>query len=242
VLRHDRHGADLEDAEERAEGLLQGEAHRMVAECLDGLDVLQADAQTGMGLAQEDVGREDHVGRGEGLAVVPGHAFLEPEGVDLAVVADLPGGREARHRLELVVVSQQALVDVAGDHLGRAVLDDAQHQPRRLRLDHEVERPAVLRLLGCRGAGDRQDRPADDGTGEQGPSRSLHHFFHLPFDSIYPTSAAARVLRPSVATGAATPDRTAERRRPSNDLSFPLCGFSATTTCPAVLAGTVSGG
>src|SRR6202521_672770 len=66
-----------------------------------------------MGLL-EHVDREQYVGRRERLAVMPGHARLELEGVDLGVLADRPAFGEAGQRLQLRAVTQQAFKDVDG--------------------------------------------------------------------------------------------------------------------------------
>jgi len=60
--------------------------------------------------------------------------------------------------IELLVVAQQTLVDVAGDQLRRSVLHDAEHQPGGLRLHDGIERAARLALGKHvqRHSGDRQ--------------------------------------------------------------------------------------
>ncbi len=108
-----------------------------------------------MGLAQQ-LDREQHVVGGERLAVVPGRVLHELEGVGLAVVAHAPALGEAGQGLERGIVAQQPLVDVAGHHLGRAVLHHRQHQAGRFGLDHRVGGAAGLRSLREGRAGERQ--------------------------------------------------------------------------------------
>ncbi len=151
MLRHHRHRADLEDAEERAERLLQREHHRMVVRRLDLVDLREVGAGAGVGLLQH-LDREQDVRGGEGLAVMPGDALPELERVGLGVLADAPALGELRLRFELRAVAQQALEDVARHHLGRTVLDHRKHQAGRLGLDHRIDHTARFRLLRqCRG-------------------------------------------------------------------------------------------
>jgi hypothetical protein len=111
---------------------------------------------------------ELHVGRGEGLAVVPLDAFAQREGDGLAVGRRLPGGRQHRRRFALRVEVDQRLHDLAGDHINagrgaqRGVQDAllalhvdrdgaAAARRRRLRLQHTRNRNGQ----GQRGAGDQ---------------------------------------------------------------------------------------
>ena len=152
VLRNHRQRADLEDADERAERLLQREDDRRLVRSLDLVELHQIAARARMGLLQE-IDREQDVCRCERLAVVPGHALHELEGVGLAVLADRPALGEAGQGIQFGAVAQQAFIDVASHHLRRAVLNQAHHQARRLRLDHGIDNAACLRPLGhCRGA------------------------------------------------------------------------------------------
>ena len=152
VLRNHRQRADLEDADEGAERLLQREDDRRFIRRLDLVELHQIAAGARVGLLEE-FDREQDVRRGERLAVVPGHALHELERVDLAVLADRPALGEAGQGIQLGAVAQQAFIDVAGHHLRRAVLDQAHHQARRLRLNHGIDDAACLRPLGhCRGA------------------------------------------------------------------------------------------
>ncbi len=146
VLGNHRQRTDFEDAEERSERLLQREHHGGVVGGLDLVELHQVCAGTRMGLFQE-IDREQHVGGRERLAVMPGDACSELEGVDLAVLADGPAVRQPRLRLQFRTVAQQALIDVARNHLRRAVLDDAEHQAGRFRLDHGIDDAAHFRVL-----------------------------------------------------------------------------------------------
>ena len=152
VLRNHRQRADLEDADEGAERLLQREDDRRVIRSLDLVELHQIAAGARVGLLEE-FDREQDVRCRERLAVVPGRALHEFERVDLAVRADGPALGEAGQGLQLGAVAQQAFIDVAGHHLRRAVLDQAHHQARRLRLNHGIDDAACLRPLGhCRRA------------------------------------------------------------------------------------------
>ncbi len=103
MLRSDGHRADVEQAEERGVGLDHPDLDSLRIERLDARDVLHRDAHARNEGAQELVDGEHHVVRGERLAVVPGHAVLQLEGVDHAVRTHLPFGREAGHRLQLFI-------------------------------------------------------------------------------------------------------------------------------------------
>ena len=150
MFRDHRHRADFEDAEERAERLLQSEHDGEIVGRLDLVDLHHVVARPRMSLFQH-VQRKQHIGRGERLAVVPGHSRLQLEGVDLGIRTHGPAFRQAGQRLERRAVAQQAFEDIARDHLGRAVLDHCQHQAGRLGLDHDVDHAARLRFLSqCR--------------------------------------------------------------------------------------------
>ncbi len=125
-----------------------------------------------MGLLQH-FDREQHVGRSERLAVMPGHARLQLEGVGFRIVADTPALGQAWLRGELLVVAQQAFIDIAGHHLGRAVLDLRQHQAGRLRLDHGVD--GAARFRGLR-AGDGGGAAAQ----HQAQGDRLQHIASIP--------------------------------------------------------------
>ena len=99
---------------------------------------------------------------------MPGDARLELEGVDLGVLADGPALGEARQRLQLRAVAQQAFEDIARHHLGRAVLDQRHHQARRLGLDHGIDDAAHFRLL-------RQGRGICAAGQNQTDQHSLQH-------------------------------------------------------------------
>jgi hypothetical protein len=161
VRGDDRGGGDLHREHQRAEGLAEHDLHRAVVGGGDALDLVGVDrAPARMDLRQEHVEREDDVLGRERLAVVPGDALLQVEGVGERVVGDLPLAGERRLGLEVGRVAQQRLVDVAGDHVGRAVLVQALHQHRRLRRHHDVQRPALLRLVGP-GCGARDEERRD---------------------------------------------------------------------------------
>ena len=177
VLRDHRGRGDLVREEKGPEGLLQGEADRAVVHLLDLLHLRVDDRPPArVNLAQELVhGEDDVVGR-ERLAVVELHPLLQPERVGLLVRRDLPALGERGLGLELVVVAQQRFVDVARDHVGRAVLVEALHQHRRLGGDHHLQGAALLRG-SCRrrarrgrplrvgGAGEKRERrPGQDRT------------------------------------------------------------------------------
>jgi hypothetical protein len=169
VLRDHRQRADLEDADEGAERLLQREDDRRFIRSLDLVELHQIAAGARVGLLEE-FDREQDVRRGEWLAVVPGHALQEFERVDLAVLADRPALGEAGQGIQLGAVAQQAFIDVAGHHLRRAVLHQAHHQARRLRLNHGIDNAAGLRSLGHR----RGAQHAKHGKAHQ--YRSLGHY------------------------------------------------------------------
>ena len=98
-----------------------------------------------------------HVGRGERLAVVPGHASPQLEGVGLAVGGDRPRLGQGRARLQVEVVVEQSLVDLRRHRPdeGRGV--DPRDQRRRLRAldDGQACRP---RAAGPRRASARPAR------------------------------------------------------------------------------------
>ncbi len=66
-----------------------------------------------LGVGDDLLVGEDHVVGGEVGAVVPGHAFAQVEGVDRAIVGDLPRLGEARN--ELVVLEIE--LDEGIEHL-----------------------------------------------------------------------------------------------------------------------------
>ncbi len=76
------------------------------------------------------------VGRGERFAVVPLDATAQVEGDGEAVPGDFPAfGQGGAVRLEVVVVGQQAVVDIGGDQRGRLCGVDRAGQRDRFGLD-----------------------------------------------------------------------------------------------------------
>ena len=144
MLRHHRQVARHERAEERAERLLHLEDDGGRIRRLDVGDIGQHRARARIDLRQEDLGGEHDVGRGERLAVMPFHVLLELERVGQAVGGHRPRLGERRLRLEVEIVGEQRLVDLAADELDRPLLVDAEHQGRRLRLDQDVQGAAAL--------------------------------------------------------------------------------------------------
>ena len=152
MLGNHRQRADLEDAEERSERLFQCEHHGEIIGRFNLFKLYQIGPRPRMGLLAH-FDREQNVGRRKRLAVMPIHARLELEGVDLGVLADSPAFGEAGQRLQFRAVAQQTFKDIAGHHLGRAVLDHGQHQAGRLGLDHGIDDTSHLLLLRGRNAG-----------------------------------------------------------------------------------------
>ena len=117
VLRRDRQRAHIEQLEKRSIGSAELELHRVGIERAHAFHRLHGNADARIERAHQLVGGEHHVVRREGLAVVPRHPLLQLEGVDQAVLADAPLRRQAGLGLQLLIEAQQAVVDVADDHL-----------------------------------------------------------------------------------------------------------------------------
>ena len=147
VLGHDRRRAGLPRHDERRERLLQLEDDGVRIGRDHVLGALHDRARARMDLDEIFLRGEDDVVGGERLAVMPFHVLLELERVGQAVGRDAPRLGEARHRLEVEIVAQQAFVDLAGDDRGRRRLVDADHQGRRLGRNDDVHRAAALRRL-----------------------------------------------------------------------------------------------
>ena len=152
MLRNHRQRGNLEGAEEGAKRLFQREDDRRFIGSFVLVELHQIAAGARVGLLEE-FDREQDVRCRERLAVMPGHALNQFKRVDLAVLADCPALGEAGQGIQFGAVAQQAFIDVAGHHLRRAVLNQAYHQARRLRLNHGIDNAACFRPLGhCRGA------------------------------------------------------------------------------------------
>ncbi|KAG1436436.1 hypothetical protein G6F57_020667 [Rhizopus arrhizus] len=103
-----------------------------------------------MHLGQVFLEREQHIVGAERLAVVPGHAFLQLEGIGQAIGRYAPRLGKAGLGIKLEIIGQQALVDLAADDLGRRLLVQAQHQDGRLGIQDDVERAAMRLRHGRR--------------------------------------------------------------------------------------------
>ncbi|MPL86078.1 hypothetical protein SDC9_32054 [bioreactor metagenome] len=197
VLRHDRHRADLETVQERAEGRFQPEHHGLGVRRGDAFDVIENGAEPRMGLAQEHVGAEHHIVGRERLPVVPPHPVLKVEGIGQAVGRHLPAFRQRGHRVQLGVVAQQPFVDVARHLLGRGVLHQAEHQAWRFGLDDDI-RPPTRDRISQRWRHGQETR--DDGRQNALHENSPLSFGHILVPSRCEVASApedGEIIRPS---------------------------------------------
>ena len=154
-----------ERGQQHRRGLRQPHHHRAGIGRVDRGDLAEGDPAARVELLPDLLERELDVGRGERLAVVPGHAAPQLEGVGLAVGRDAPGLGQAGARLEIEVVLEQPFVDLRGDGPDEGGGVDTRDQRGRLRALHDGERAAGARL--GRG-GQREAREEREQRGEHG--------------------------------------------------------------------------
>ena len=135
----------------------QPEDHRMLVRRVDLGHLTIGPRAPRVQLAQDLLDAELHVGAGEGLAVVEADAVLELEGDGLAVRADRPGLGQPGSRLEVEVVLEEPLVDLAHDLADGARGALVGGQRGRLGLHEHDERAAPL--LGLGRAGQQEQFP-----------------------------------------------------------------------------------
>ncbi len=176
--RGDQAGRIGEVRQERRVGRVQGEDDGHVVGGLDALDRAEEEAQRerpgvviGVVLVENAIEVELHRLGVQRAAVVEGHALAQLEGVDGAVVADLPAfGQRGLHLERAVLVADQPVIDV---HQDPEVVDRGDGvRVQRLRLgDLADDQDAGWRLRvggrkGCKrergGASKRGKPPAGD--------------------------------------------------------------------------------
>ncbi|CFN49156.1 Uncharacterised protein [Bordetella pertussis] len=220
MLGHHGHGAGLEHRDEGSEGFLQadfygGRVYRAHAFHIGVEDQLGA----WMHLAHQLVDGKHHVVGAKRLAVVPFHVGLQLEGIDQAVGRDAPGARQAGLRLEVRVVGQQALEDLAADELGGRLRIDGGDQDGRLGMHDGAQRAAAG--LGLRG---RAGQGGDGGAGQQegaqrAPDVSVVHGWCSPVW----IAAAAASGRSTARNQAAVSSKAATLTCASDTASRKLC-------------------
>ncbi len=94
--------------------------------------------------------REQHVGGGERLAVLPLHVSSQLERQVQAVRAEGPGLGERAFQCQVLVVADQPVVDEAADLMGGGVRREARNEPADVADGGLDERVAVGRRLRCR--------------------------------------------------------------------------------------------
>src|SRR5262249_10262147 len=168
-----------------------------------GLDVDQLTERVcaaGMYLLQDLHDAELHVGAGHGVAVVELHVVAELECNGLSVVADRPGFRQARLRLEIEIVFEQSVEDL-GRHLAdRSRCAEIGCKCRRLRLNHHDQRSAALLSNNNRRrqqAEGRDRRPdwQDSAYHRASPDIRLSHFGLSYFSPINVSTLGRRTAR-----------------------------------------------
>src|SRR5215831_16284313 len=144
----------------------------------------------GMDLFQHLQNAELHIGAGQRLAVVERHVPAQLEGDGLAVLADGPGFRQARLRLEVEIVFKQTVEDLCRylpDGAGGAEIGG---EGGRLRLDHHDQRSAALLCM----RGGRHQK-----TGDHQRQDASYHRSYPPLARISqtprPCVPAARMFR-----------------------------------------------
>src|SRR5215208_6068069 len=100
-----------------------------------------------------------HIGRGEGLAVVPSYTFPKMKDDALAIGTDVPGGRQGRSRVEIAAEADQTLYDSLGGQRDRNARRDRQIEVIRVGSEcnhHSSAADRLLRLGHCRNGAERE--------------------------------------------------------------------------------------
>jgi hypothetical protein len=163
---------------------------------------------------------------------MPLDVAAEPERVRLLVSRDVPRFGERGLRLQLLVVAQERLVDVPCDGLRRPVVDEADHEARRLGRHDRVKNSAFARRRPLRGDG-RGGQRASRG-GDQ-VSEGTRHQLISSLQWVGPFAPARKnaAIRPRTHAGP-RPDGSpqAARAAPACPIPHPRPGRCARATRP----------
>ena len=167
--------------EERRERLLEPHADRRLVRCLHGRDRVEADLGEGAELrVRHQLPGELHVTRGEGLAVVPRDALLQPEGVlepvlrDPTVLDRRDLDREVRDELGALVRAPEAVEDAEVDAAVHLDVGPERVEHGRLLREPDHHLPAPPGHLGRAGRARSDQR--SQGRDRPGPGEHSQRF------------------------------------------------------------------
>ena len=186
--RIDRGAEEGDVGEERCPGVLEPDRHRVRIGGIDPVDLGQQVRPQLLGIARP-VQAELDIARGQLAAVVEGHIWTQVEGVCLAVLGDVPPGRQVRLQAGAVVAgAQQLVVDV--DHHPDAGVVRRTWRVEALRADRPADRKGARCprrtgvALACRQRAAQHQRTRQQGTAEWRDFRGS--------DGHWPTSSPPR--------------------------------------------------